>query len=271
MKQKLLACDVDGTLIFHEDQKIKGSDLQAIKSFREAGHLFVLCTGRTAVWAIPLIQKHDLQTDGLILCNGSMIYHVNPNDPTDIKEIVNRSVPNKIGLEIINYFYHLEEFALYWDDGNQTYELHDRLVSQASSIIQENYSTHISFEEAMALTSNFVTIGVTPISCDVSKAEEIKNYILKHWEVLAFRNQFFIDIAPIGSSKGSGIEDFQTIYQKDLETYGIGDSFNDLSMFQHVGKSHAFLMSNGDVELKQYTDNQVNSVAECINLLLSKK
>ncbi|MGL5955674.1 MAG: HAD-IIB family hydrolase [Brevinema sp.] len=271
MKQKLLACDVDGTLIFHEDQNIKDSDFQAIKRFRDAGHLFALCTGRTTVWTLPLIEKHHLQTDALILCNGSMIYRVNPHNPIDIQKISSRSIPNKIGLEIIEYFYHLEEFALYWDDGIKTYELSDRLLSKASSIIQENHSIHLPFKEAMILTSDFVTLGITPISCEISKAEEIKNYILKQWDVLAFRNQFFIDIAPLGSSKGSGITDLQKILQKDLELYGIGDSFNDLSMFQTVGKSHAFLMKNGDKELQEYTDNQVASVEECINLLLSKK
>ena len=271
MKQKLLACDVDGTLIQGHTQHISQEDLNAIKKFRKAGHLFALCTGRTLVWTTPLIKKFEIQTDGLILCNGSMLYKTNPNSSLDITKIESNSIPNKIGLEILEYFYNLQDYTLYWDDGTTTYEMKDRLLSQLSTIIQENYSTHISIEEALQLTSDFVTIGATPMSCDIETAEQMKKTILEKWgdHVDSFRNQYFVDMAPINSSKGVGVKNFQSYLSNDVDIYAVGDSFNDLPMFETVGKSNAFLMANGESSLATYASNTVKTVAECIDIILS--
>lgn len=272
MKQKLLACDVDGTLIQSHKQHISKEDLDAIKRFREAGHLFALCTGRTLVWTTPLIKDFELQADGLILCNGSMLYKINPNSLLDITKIGSASIPNKIGLEILEYFYNLQNYTLYWDDGNTTYELKDRLLSQLSTIIQENYSTHISIEEALQLKADFVTVGATPMSCSVETAEQMKVTILEKWgnHITAFRNQFFIDISPIDSSKGQGIKNFQSHLSNEVDIYAVGDSFNDLPMFETVGKSNSFLMANGESSLATYASNTVKTVTECIDILLSQ-
>ena len=272
MKQKLLACDVDGTLIQSHKQHISKEDLDAIKKFRKAGHLFTLCTGRTLVWTTPLIKEFALQTDGLILCNGSMLYKTNPNSLLDITEIGNTSIPNKIGLEILEYFYNLQDYTLYWDDGKTTYEMKDRLLSQISTIIQENYSTHVSIEEALKIKANFVTIGATPMSCNIETAEQIKNTVLAKWgtHVTAFRNQYFVDIAPVDSSKGQGLINFQSYLSNDVDIYAVGDSFNDLPMFETVGKSNAFLMANGESSLATYASNTVKTVAECIDIILSQ-
>ena len=272
MKQKLLACDVDGTLIQSHEQFISQEDLNAIKKFREAGHLFTLCTGRTLIWILPLLEKFEIQTDGLILCNGSMLYKTNPNSLLDTTELENNSIPNKIGLEILEYFYYLKEYVLYWDDGNTTYEIEDRLLSRVSTIVQENYSIHINIKEALKLTANFVTIGVTPMSCSVEDAEQVKKIVSEKWgdHVDTFRNQYFIDVAPKNSSKGSSIKNFQSYLSNNVDIYGVGDSFNDLPMFETVGKSNAFLMANGETSLASYTSNTVKTVAECIDIILSQ-
>ena len=272
MKQKLLACDVDGTLIQGHEQFISKEDLDAIKKFRKAGHLFALCTGRTLVWTKPLLENFKIQTDGLILCNGSMLYRVNPNSLLDITEIENNSIPNKTGLEIIEHFYHLKKYVLYWDDGNTTYEIEDRLLAELSTIVQENYSTHISITEALKLTGDFVAIGVTPLSCSVEEAEEVQKIISEKWDnrVDTFRNQYFIDVTPTESSKGNGIKKLQSHLPNDVDIYGVGDSFNDLPMFETVGKSNAFLMANGESSLTAYTSNTVKTVAECIDIILSQ-
>lgn len=268
MKQKLLACDVDGTLIFKDDQLIQQTDLDAIKKFTDAGHIFALCTGRTLTWTAPILDRFNLPVSALILCNGSMIYEVKD---TQINTIGTRCIPNNIGKEIIKYFYQLGNFSIYWDDGQDTYEIIDRLLEISSSIIQENYSQHITIEQLEEKAADFVTIGVTPFSADINIANDTKQKVLENWGnyVDAFRNQYFIDIAPIESSKGAGITYLLNHLQKDLEVYGIGDSFNDLSMFKTVGKENAFLMKHGDSELFPYAAHHVNSVADCIDILLS--
>lgn len=270
MSQKLLACDIDGTLILSHNQHIHQKDIDAIKKWREKGDLFVLCTGRTLTWTIPILEHFHLHVDGLILCNGSMVYKVAPENHLDIKEIANTNIPTHIGIEIIEYFYQLEDFFMYWDDGAQTYEIEDRTFDQKFSIVQENYSHFISFPNVPQIQSSFATIGIAPLSGNWGNTDQIQKEINSRWGeyVDTFRNQFFIDIAPKESSKGRGIEIFQS-FSPDTKAYGIGDSYNDLPMFQTVGKDHAFLMNNGEDTLKEYTGYTVASVAECIDTLLS--
>ncbi len=268
MKQKLLACDVDGTLVLNHDQHIDSRDLLAIRRFREAGNLFVLCTGRTEVWTTPLLRDFDLQTDGLILCNGSMVYEVSPSKPDAIRLAADRSISGEIGRAIIKHFYDLGDFSIYWDDGEHTCELKDRLFSTDNSIVQDLNTRHISIEELMGGSSNFVTIGMAPYSASADTADKYKQYILQNWDVNVFRNQYFIDIAPPDSSKGAGLEAFVKMQNKNLEVYAVGDSYNDIPMFQYAGSGNSFLIKSGAPDIAPYTLHSVKNVAECIDIIM---
>ncbi|MGL4367496.1 MAG: HAD-IIB family hydrolase [Brevinemataceae bacterium] len=271
MKRKFLACDVDGTLIHFDKQKISSNDLQAIKQFQNAGHLFALCTGRTFVWTLPILEKHNLEPNALILCNGSAIYIPDSEYHLEFSTIHTNKIPNHIGIEIIKYVYSLENYTIYWDNGIKTFELQDRLLKCATSIIQEDNSIHIKFEDISTVTDDFASIGTAPISQNPLEAKILKDNIFKQWglKIDLFQNQFFLDIAPQNASKGSGIKKLVDFWDKHLELYGIGDSYNDQSMFEFVGKNNAFIMNNADEPLKSLGRN-VSSVAECIDIILSE-
>ncbi len=125
----------------------------------------------------------------------------------------------------------------------------------------------------MALTSDFATLSIAPMTEKISDAENTKAYILDKWgdSITATRNQFFIDVSQLDSSKGTGVTKLLDYLKKDLEVYAIGDSLNDLSMFQKVGKDNAFWMKNGDKELMSATKYHVDSIAECIDIILSQE
>ncbi|MGL4562567.1 MAG: HAD-IIB family hydrolase [Brevinema sp.] len=270
MKRKFLACDVDGTLI-HHDQKISTKDLNAIKKFRDAGHYFALCTGRTETWTIPILQEYNLHCDGLILCNGSLLFDVDKKDPLRLSQISSIAIDNAIGKEIINYFYKLKEFTICWDDGKDTYEIDDRLMTMSSTIIQEDSALKKSIKDFQEYTHSFVTINIAPFNTDITVSEQSKKDILSRWGtyVDVFRNQHYIDIAPKSSSKGQGILNMAHHLGEEFELFGIGDSYNDLPMFETVGKNNAFVMKNAEPELKKYSNNIVDSVSDCIEKLLN--
>lgn len=271
MKTKLLACDIDGTLV-HRSQSLNKQDISAIKKFREAGHILSLCTGRTLAWTIPLLEDNSLHVDYLILCNGSQIYSVDKTNHTEVETMKSDWIPNNIGKEILNYFYEKENYTLYWDCGKEkTFEFIDRLICSKTSIIRDRYSEHVDRKYLDTVTSDFVTIGVTPLSANIEDAIILSEEIKKRWglQVTSCRNQHFVDIGSSNSSKGTGIDFLQRKIGNEIDIYGIGDSFNDIPMFQTVGKSHAFLVKNGEASLSKYADFMVSSVSECIDILLS--
>lgn len=104
---------------------------------------------------------------------------------------------------------------------------------------------------------------------DIDKAEEAKDLLIKKYghAVEAFRNQYFVDIAPKDCSKGNGLKKLLELNNLDIEKlYAIGDSYNDLSMFNLTNNSFTF--HHVEEQLKGYANNHVSSVSECIEKML---
>ncbi|MGL4389163.1 MAG: HAD-IIB family hydrolase [Brevinema sp.] len=270
MKRKFLACDIDGTLI-HDHQHISDKDLKAIQKFRKAGHYFALCTGRTETWTRPLLEQYHMHCDALILCNGSLLFDVDKNDHLKLTQISSSTLVNSLGKEIINYFYQLGDYTICWDDGKHTYEIADRLMNLTSSIIQEDSTVKISIDDFQHYQNNFITINVAPFVIDFQHSEETKKNMLFRWgdNIDVFRNQHYIDVSPKLSSKGQGILNMVKYLGEEFDLYAVGDSYNDLPMFETVGRSNTFVMENAEKELKTYGDTIVYRVENCIEILLS--
>ncbi|MGL5253478.1 MAG: HAD hydrolase family protein [Brevinema sp.] len=270
--KKFLACDVDGTLLASEEH-LTNRDCQAIKQFRQAGNHFALCTGRTLNWVNPLFAEAPLEADSLILANGATLYHINSLSPLQTTKLTANSLPASIGKEIISYLYNHEDVNLYWGDGDITYELDDRRITYdvGSFAVGSEFTKYISYQEFMDNPTDIIGFGASPISKSVSDARGIRDRLQERWgqQVTIVSNLFFVDVMMKDISKGNGIKQMLSIINEPFSVYGIGDSFNDESMFHFVGKDHAFLMEEGDQELRYCTHRQVSSVAECINLLMS--
>ena len=78
-----------------------------------------------------------------------------------------------------------------------------------------------------------------------------------------FRNDIYIDIVPLGCSKGNGIKYIaKQEFIKDDYIYTIGDSWNDVTMFNITKNSFTF--HHVEEELKEHAAYLVDSVADCI-------
>ena len=68
MERKLIALDIDGTLLSSQ-RKPLDSTVKALKALREVGHLVTIATGRSRLLAGDVI--HQLGCTNYIICNGS--------------------------------------------------------------------------------------------------------------------------------------------------------------------------------------------------------
>lgn len=71
MKRKLIAFDIDGTLL-GTDKKALDSTREALVQLKEAGHLVTVATGRSRYLARDVIR--DLDFENYIVCNGSAAF-----------------------------------------------------------------------------------------------------------------------------------------------------------------------------------------------------
>ena len=51
--KKIIFSDLDGTLIYKEQQELHKGNFDAVKRWREKGNLFVICTGRNPIDILP--------------------------------------------------------------------------------------------------------------------------------------------------------------------------------------------------------------------------
>ena len=85
--------------------------------------------------------------------------------------------------------------------------------------------------------------------------------------ILYFFFVFFniADIVSCDCSKGKAIKTVKDYFGADL-TAGIGDSFNDIPMFDHSDVSFTFALSHEDV--RKRAGHTVDSVSEAIDILM---
>ena len=95
---------------------------------------------------------------------------------------------------------------------------------------------------------------------NIEEIENFKDKINEEFkdEIIAYRNDIYIDIVPKGCSKGEGVKylaDQEDVNMKDV--YAIGDSWNDVSMFNITENSFTF--DYVEKELKNHANYIVTS------------
>ena len=79
---KLIASDLDGTLIGH-DFRFRPRTLRALEAARTAGIDIVFVTGRPSRWLTPLREQTDF--DSYAICsNGAVVYHLGANEVEEV-------------------------------------------------------------------------------------------------------------------------------------------------------------------------------------------
>lgn len=260
---KILASDLDGTLI--REEKISNEDLDALKRLKENGHKVIVSTGRTFSGVESLFRDFPFEYDYLVLCNGGLVLNKE-------NEIIHRkSINYDIKDNILNDFYNDGTLLMYYDNGDKTYLINNPSVkvSGFAQDFAESFSNRAEIDEALSLKGTYQMMSIFDASGSIEKCEAIKKQIVdKYGEyVEAYRNQCFIDIVPKGCSKGNGI--MMILEDEKLSTddvYTVGDSFNDVSMFNITKNSYTF--NHAEELVKPHANNLVDYVHEVVDEIL---
>lgn len=104
---------------------------------------------------------------------------------------------------------------------------------------------------------------------DIERVQEYADMINEiYTDVTAFRNTNSIDVIPKGNSKGIAVSAVAKEFHVALEdVYTIGDSWNDVSMFEITDNAYTFTYA--EKELQAQANYVVDSVHECVSDMLS--
>lgn len=265
MNKRVLFTDLDGTLL-DDNKDITPGNQAAIDEALEKGHVIVISTGRPLASAYAQAQNLGLTKKGCyaITFNGSQIY-----DSYHKTTLYGKALPKEIVKPIFDA---AREAGIHIQTYNDEYILtefeREELLRYTKHIhipyqVVENIDTALTVDPYKLIAINFESH---------QKLVDFQDQVLsKYSDVIHsfFSNDNYLEIVPIGVSKGFAVEwmcDFLNIPIEN--SVAAGDAQNDIAMLQaaHVGA----VMCNAEDEIKAYgnyittADNNHDGVAEII-------
>ncbi|MGL4656452.1 MAG: HAD-IIB family hydrolase [Sarcina sp.] len=247
--KKVLVSDVDHTIYFLDERDRKNS--KAIKEFRKDNTL-IACSGRGMNGIIETEQEMDIEFDHYILLNGAFIADKDKNvlkhekiNTECLKGILKILNKDCLGVCINDgYDYHLVQGS------------HDSLKLKNIDLFLDKTVSAL----AVAYRKKDNKFDDILIDC----VDTINN---KYGEyVTAYKNTKYIDIVPVGCSKGQAVNDLEMEWQlnhKDIFT--IGDSENDITMLNN--KYVSFTFNSSKDFLKEMVNHVIDEFPECLEII----
>ena len=255
---KLLVSDVDGTLLHNA---VGDSPLphvaEQLRALEHNGIGFMLASGR---------YDQDLQMVEEALPITTTGYRIGMNGATIVRgenEIIQNLSLSAVDVENILHFFRKKR-----NNGNYV-----QSTQETSQEIFEAFGQKDAFEK-----------GAFLVSCTNPEGEIYKYFIsdgdahTMEWndEITSYFPQFGVyqsspftsEISPKDANKGDAIISFAKLHGIKLDEIAfVGDSGNDVSAFQVVGKS--FCMDHAAEHIKDSADILVKDVAEAIAIILA--
>ncbi|NJC24342.1 Cof subfamily protein (haloacid dehalogenase superfamily) [Arthrobacter pigmenti] len=239
--RKMVALDVDGTLVDHEGQ-MSDEVRAAAAAVVDAGHDVVIATGRSLGATLPIIEKIGLTRGHAVCSNGGVTLRIDVDAFDDGYEIVNRVVFDpKPALVALRKSLPTAKFALEDDQGK--FLSTERFQDASFGAEAES----VDFERMLRARA----VRVVVFSTD-STAEEFGNAVETiglHGVTYSVGWTAWLDIAASGVTKASALELVRRRLDVDpSHTVAIGDGRNDIEMLSWAARGVAMGQAPDEVQ-----------------------
>jgi Cof subfamily protein (haloacid dehalogenase superfamily) len=272
MPRRLLALDLDGTLLQH-DKTIHPDDVAAIRRAREAGVYVTFATGRLV--GGTLVHARTVGLDGEMVCgDGATIASALDGSVIDARAVDEAHVEGLVGTlrqhGLVPFVFshgaiHAEESARAYDDWVRI------------------WSEQVHYHHALAETDAWrghgtvsMTLGLGDDAAVTSAHDEVERLWGRHVVTsrFGFGERFMLRSFHPENSKGSALARLAARLGIAREACAVvGDWYNDLSMFAWAGR--AFVMAGAPDDVARSATDRLRAktgagrgVAEAIDLLL---
>lgn len=249
----LIALDIDGTLIL-EDESLSPGVVDAVEHAHRAGHEVMVATGRSWEGTRGILRVLGIAPEFAVCSNGAVVlkrieadelryerWHVETFDPRQVLEQLRDHLPDAR---------YMVELA----DGQRLYTepLEDWNLTRAR---------RVTFEELGAQPVCRVVV-VSPDQGEQDFVELVSRIGLNHVSY-AVGWTAWLDIAPLGVDKSTGLERVRTALGIDPEhVLVMGDGRNDVGMFRWALENggRAVAMAQGPQEVRDAAGETTTSV-----------
>ena len=275
---KLLACDLDGTLFYPKqiNRCISRKNVHFLRKWIDAGNKVVLITSRSTEF-VERLKKEIQRPFDLMSCTSAQIYH-------DDKLIRHKWMPNK---ELETIFWKIDAKYkpigyLLTAEGYPCVVYNPKRAGLFFLILYKIYywfqfkyrePAFMDNEKFMELMREgkcyklmtFFGLGKKKgtLSKEINKALR-ENYpnIESSWSLIVN------ELTPSGCNKGEGLEEYCKVTGfKPEDIYVVGDSGNDIAMFQKYHE-HSYCMAHAYPSVKKYAKHAITRVYKLDKLVL---
>jgi len=282
---RLVAIDIDGTLLPSFSQTISPRNAEALRAAQRAGVTVAIATGRRTAYTAPLLQGLGLRADmPLITSNGAVTRTLGgqPLDRSHLKAWVARElcgVLRPFGTLVFT-FDMVGRGELVLEDMQQAHQRIELWVEANRDAIEVVQPLEDALPDGNDPIQGMVTGGVERMrqAEKALKSSALSRFCEAVRTEYPARDLSIVDLLPPGVSKGWALERLAARLGVDRkETMAIGDNWNDVNMLEWAGQ--AVLMGNAAQDLrtmaktngwKQAPPNDEDGVAITLERALSR-
>ena len=273
---KTLAIDLDGTL-FYPREKVKmipQENIDFIRDFIDNGNKVVLCTGRNLPYALMVQEKLERQVD-VIGCNSAYIYingevkKMSTFEPSVIEEMV-QVFKEKFDIHAWLLMSKDQSLVITGKMGFFKKTFYKAFYASQGIYAEKYVISDKVFEEELEHGKIFKLMMFFGLGQkNKNRACEANKYLREHYgdKIEASWTDNFIELTPAEVNKSNGLKLYCEMTNTNAnDVYVVGDSGNDISMFQTY-KEHSFCMNHSPEKIKKFAKYHVDMVADIKNYL----
>ena len=282
---RLVAIDIDGTLLPTFSQSISPRNAQALRAAQCAGITVAIATGRRTAYTAPLLEGLGLRADMPLITSNGAVTRTLGGDPLDRSHLQARVARELCGLlrpfgTLVFTFDIVGRGELVLEDFEQAHQRIALWVEANRDAIEIVQPLESGLPDGNDPIQGMVTGGVERMR-EAEKAlrsSNLTSFCTAVRTEYPARDLSIVDLLPPGVSKGWALERLAARLGIDRkETMAIGDNWNDVNMLEWAGQ--AVLMGNAAQDLramaklngwKQAPPNDEDGVAVTLERALSR-
>ena len=251
MRKSFVVCDIDGTILPHEELHVSREVIDELKFFA-ANDMLILCTARPPKGiayafdsALSFVPTIALNGSALCLSSWSNVSVAHYIEPRAVKEVGLLSRTLNLSISVFSADY-------WWVSGDMGIFFTESLKTGLAPLVYSNQQNQIL---------------KMLIFCDDIRADILRKHLNKIDNIAyCLSNPGYFEITAKGVNKASLIPDLLEALNCKRESsvlYFAGDSYNDISIASYADETYSFKSSPDDLRKlarKVYENNETESL-----------
>lgn len=257
---KLLVSDLDHTLL-NDDKTVDADVRQAVRNMIETGVDVAIASGRVDSEIKQVGDRFLDHACHRVSENGVYVL------TADGEQLYETILPPE-WIQPITDLTHKYDFLSVFNIHKQSF-----VMTKTADVRQYEETNEVAIhEDANILDRLSPSFPLTKIAIigEISKLKQFEQELAQHF---TGKVNFYlsspncVDVVPLGASKGLGVQKLiAELGIKPDEVACVGDSYNDLSMFNIT--PHSFAMTHAEKQVRETAQHTVDSVAEVVAYIL---